>query len=348
MRQLAVPAVIGVSHGVADAVAGLLLSSMVFSLAVPEASALVLLYNVFAFGGQPVAGMLVDHSRRPREATIAGLLLLGAALIACGWQSTIAVVLAGLGSALFHVGGGALAICATRNRATGPGFFAAPGVVGLAIGGAIGLTNQIVIWPFEVILLVSCLAVITLRTPPSFETDRREAPIIDDLGIVMAALLGAIALRSAVWNGYQFVLQGQAGALVLLALAACVGKILGGTLADRIGWRRWILLALLIATPLLILGERNPIALLIGVALLQSTTPVALAVAGRLLPHQPATASGLALGLAIAVGGVPAYSGLTTAMVMAPVVALLLASAALSFWWILRCPAFPGSLQRTS
>jgi FSR family fosmidomycin resistance protein-like MFS transporter len=124
----------------------------------------------------------------------------------------------------------------------------------------------------------------------------------------MIVLLAAIALRSVVWNALDLLFQGRYETLLALACAAALGKLLGGVLADRLGWRRYTVSALMLAAPLLALG--NPALLLPGVALLQSATPAALAALARQLPRAPATAAGLGLGLAIAIGGLPILGGL--------------------------------------
>src|SRR5690606_155128 len=118
-----------------------------------------------------------------------------------------------------------------------------------------------------------------------------------------------IALRSAVWSSLELLLHGRWELLLAMALAAALGKILGGILADRLGWRRFATAALLLAAPLLALGGHSPLTLLPGVALLQSATPALLAALSRAMPRAPATAAGLGLGLAVAAGGVPALAG---------------------------------------
>jgi FSR family fosmidomycin resistance protein-like MFS transporter len=84
------------------------------------------------------------------------------------------------------------------------------------------------------------------------------------------------------------------------------------------------------AACLLALAAQNTIALLLGIALLQSATPVAMMAVYRAMPRHPATAAGLALGLAIAIGGLPVYSGVLPALsspIVFGVVALLAAMA---------------------
>jgi MFS transporter, FSR family, fosmidomycin resistance protein len=355
MQRLKLPLILGLSHGVADGAAGLLLGGLPRTLALEQVALLVLLYNLLAFGGQPLIGLAVDRLGQPRAAALAGLLLLCGALLAGYQQPQLAVTLAGLGSAAFHVGGGALALCASPGRAAGAGLFAAPGVIGLAIGGALAAAGYTAAWPFLLPLLVLIL-IVGVSTGPTLPyasttddhlTAGEEAgaasvsrqssePQFESHDLVMLVLLAAIALRSAVWSSLQFVLQGRYDLLLALALAAAVGKILGGILADRVGWRRWATGALVAAAALLALGGQNLLALLSGVALLQSATPVGLAATYRLLSRQPATAAGLALGLAVAIGGLPSVGGLSSIVAAPPAVVGVLLAAALALWWALR------------
>lgn len=337
MRRLTLPLVLGLAHGVADGAAGLLLGGLAHTRPLTEVGLLLLLYNLLAFGGQPVAGLLVDRVGRPRAAALAGLLLLGAALLAGGAPPHLAVALAGAGSAAFHVGGGALACCATRGRTAGPGLFAAPGVVGLATGGALATAGYLAAWPFLLLLLGLAVALMRLPLPAlPYRRPAHDEPLFEGHDLVMLALLAAIALRSAVWSSVQFLLQGRIDMLLALAVAAALGKILGGLLADRLGWRRWTMSALLGAAALLTLGGQQPAPLLLGVALLQSATPATLAAAARLLPQAPALAMGLTLGLAVAIGGVPVIGGWSGVIGAPPGAALLLLAAALALWWSLR------------
>src|SRR5262245_205869 len=165
MRRLTLPLMLGLAHGVADGAAGLLLGGLAHTMSLERVALLVLLYNALAFGGQPIAGLIADRLGRPRAAAVAGLLLLSAALLLGQRQPQLAVALAGMGSATFHVGGGALALCATRGRAAGPGLFAAPGVVGLAACGALAAGGYLLVWPLVLALGVLMFAIVRLEVP---------------------------------------------------------------------------------------------------------------------------------------------------------------------------------------
>lgn len=304
---------LGIAHGLADAAAGWLLGNLARSRSLEEAGVLILVYNILGFGYQPLLGMGVDRLKIPRFSVLAGLLLLALALGIPDGQSLAAVVLAGIGSAAFHVGGGALAYKATPQRTIGPGLFSAPGVIGLTVGGVLGLTGHMLALPLMgllggVIGLVgSGNGSLITQAPPPLKVSPQPATQQDWL---LLGLLGAISLSSWVWTSFQLRLHTQFDWLMQLAVAAAIAKVLGGWLVDRGGWQRWVPKILGCASLLLILGRSYPAALLLGLALLQSSIPLTLTATAQLLPNHPATAAGFALGLAILVGAIPAIAGL--------------------------------------
>lgn len=338
MRRFFLPATLGLAHGVADGTVGLLLASLPQTTSLSRIGMLVLLFHILALGAQPVVGLLTDRLQRPRLAALTGLSLLSLALLVAFWRLDLAIALAGLGSAAFHVGGGALALCHSQGRATDPGLFAAPGIAGLALGGVIAVTYGFIIWPFLLLLVLLGVAInwLNLLPLPYQKGEPDSEPLFEGHDLVMLTLLAAIALRSAVWNTFQLVLEGNFSVLLALGIAAALGKIAGGFLADWLGWRRWAVGALLAAAPLLAFGGQYLGTLLLGVALLQSATPVTLAAVARLTPRQPATAIGLAIGLALALGGIPTVTGLTSIMASPPMLFFVVTAAATILWWALR------------
>lgn len=328
------PLLLGLTHAVSDGAAGWLLGDLAHGMPLAQLGILVLIYNVLAFGAQPLAGLLADHWQRPRLAAATGLGCMVAALLAAPFDAWAAVVLAGTGSALFHVGGGGLALCVTPQQASGPGLFAAPGVIGLALGGAAAVAG-VPARPALALALLALAGIVARHALPPLPYAARQPEAQHTLEThdwIMMALLAAIALRSAVWSAFQYVQDGQTEVLVGLALAAALGKVAGGFLADRFGWRRWTLAALLAAIPLLALGSRTPAWLYLGVALLQSATPAMVAMLAASLPRLPATAAGLAFGLAIALGGLPALAGAAPFLAAPPGLILLILLAVGLVW----------------
>ena len=91
-----------------------------------------------------------------------------------------------------------------------------------------------------------------------------------------------------------------------LALAAFLGKAVGGHLADRLGWTRSSIVALLLsALPLSYLSPL-PLVAVLGMLLFQMTMPVTLLAIYHAYPHQPGFAFGLPC-LALLLGSLPAF-----------------------------------------
>lgn len=331
-------ALLGLGHGVSDAAAGLLLGGIAAAGSPSQVGIAILLYNGLAFGCQPVAGLLIDRLRCLRPAAVGGLLSSGAALLAllAGAPPLAAAALAGLGSALYHAGGGGLALDGSSGHAGAVGLFVAPGVLGLAIGGW-QATNPAAPWA-ACALLAGLAAMLARLYRPRL---RQSAPGVEQAGPhlgweglegAVLLLLLAVSLRSGAWTAYQVQFTGSIRLLLLLAGSAAAGKLLGGWVADRLGWRRWIFLALLCGSILLSAAGASLAALLAGVCLIQATTPVLLAAMGRAIPNGPATAAGLVLGLGTLIGGLPALAGEASQFTRPVVLIPSLLLAAVAFW----------------
>ena len=303
-------ALLGLAHGLSDCVAGFMIGSLPHEGGWLGAGALVLLYNALAFGGQVPAGMLVDRLRNPRVVVLGSLTFVLAAMIIFPSNPFLAIVLAGIGGAFFHVAGGMLALLAFPNSTVGAGLFAAPGVMGLAMGGYLAWTGSesfgFGLLPWLMVAVGGVLVLIFfLKMDFDVPAQASKPEAFDWHDFMMLVLLMAIALRSAVWNLFQLIHTDAHELLILAGLAAMAGKILGGVLSDRLGWRRYGFWALLLATPLLAFGGTAPAFFLPGIMLLQSATPAAVLGMYRLMPKMPATAIGMCFGLAIAIGGIP-------------------------------------------
>jgi MFS transporter, FSR family, fosmidomycin resistance protein len=299
-------AVLSLAHGLADAAAGLLVVRLA---TVPiNAGLTILMYQVLAFAMQPIVGLIIDRYRIARSGVILALLATGIGILCRSSSPTLAILLAGLGAAIFHVSAGAIVAVESCQSIVSLGWFAAPGVVGLAIGGYAALN-----YPNDgyMILLLGAMALSIDRIlPPSAdlaggEKIERESAILlagkESIGLLLVV---AIAVRSLVWNLVDVIHRSDSEMLIYLAVAAGMGKIVGGMFAARFGWRRWGTIALFTAAACLNFGIDRVELLLLGVALLQSVTPIALAATISLCPGLPATGTGLALGLGIAMGGI--------------------------------------------
>lgn len=102
----------------------------------PEADPVrcILLYNFSAFAVQMPIGLLADRLNRNHQVAAAGC-----GLVAAAWfltKGAEAAILAGVGNALFHVGGGLDTMNRSGEKAGPLGVFVSPGAAGLFLGAA--------------------------------------------------------------------------------------------------------------------------------------------------------------------------------------------------------------------
>lgn len=296
----------GLNHALVDTLsAGILFTIWQGGVvAAAEVSWLFLLYNLLAFGIQPILGLFVDWSQRPRAAAWAGCLLVAVAAFGGEAWPRLAVSLIGIGNAVFHLGAGSICLTLTPGRATAPGLFVAPGAAGVFAGTYLGQAGAFRAWPFVLALAVVCVCLVAIRpsrlAPSAEESDAIPFPV----WLPVILILACIGIRSLVGFGVDPPWKSEFSWALGLVVLVVIGKALGGVLADWLGWGRVAVGALAIATPLLAFGAANVEAGLTGMLLLNLTMPVTLAAVANLLPGRPAFAFGLTC-LALEIGAFP-------------------------------------------
>jgi len=298
-------------HGLADCSTGWMIGTMSGSEDLLNIGAFIILYNTFAFGGQLPAGILLDKIGNPKFIVAAAAALIVSGVMLASLSPVLAVILAGTGSCFFHAGGGMMVLAVFPGKASMQGIFTGPGIAGLSIGGYLAIQNVDAGIILPALLILSAMILATLKIPSAFFHLKKADSGLDHHDILMIALLFAISMRSAVWTVFDILHKGEYMLAMWIGLAAFSGKLAGGYLADFFGWRRYLTGALCISAVLLSIDPAEPLLLLPGIALLQSATPAAISGMHRLMPGQPGAASGLTLGLALAIGGLPFFSGLS-------------------------------------
>ncbi len=294
---------LGIAHGMSDAAAGFVVG-VLLQMSSPEGGLLIFLYNGLAFGLQPIAGLLLDRLNQPSKGAALGLLLTSIGLAIFWLNPRPGILLIGLGSAFFHAGGGAVSILNSPGKASGPGVFAAFGVIGLVIGIRLSSMNDLPITIYLAAALVFfAITALFIHSVEMKSTGNFEIP--SGLEFPLILVLIAFTARSFVWTGVDRALDGSTYLALYVGFSAGIGKLAGGFLADRIGWLKWTFLALTGAALLLAFARDHGIPLLIGAFLLQSVTALTISWFGRALPESPALAASLALGAAVVAGGLP-------------------------------------------
>lgn len=296
---------LAVGHGLNDCIAGFLLARLfLFELSAFELGLNVLIYNMLAFGGQVPVAALMRRKYLPKQLMTAAYALHIISIFVFTYDYRLAIILIGIASAIIHVVGGHESQHA-HTRAREIGIFASPGILGLVLGGyfAIAAVNINMICAGMALLLL----LLSYRLSYSEDLDKPQASLennqLENHDMLMILLLTVITFRSAVWNSFQYIHQNQYEILFMIGIAAMLGKLAGGFLADKIGLRRYSLWALVLCLPLLTLLKNSVWALLAGVFLLQSTLPATTRLLIQQFKHNPAMGVAWSFGLSILLGG---------------------------------------------
>jgi len=268
---------------------------------------LIIIYNVIAFATQPLFGLAVDILKAPAYSAALGILLVAASTLLIQ-VPLLAAIMAGIGNALFHVGGGAVSLNLAPGKAALPGIYVAPGALGLMVGIWIGKSGQFISWPFILLLVVSALSILVIPRP-EVTTHRKLPGNPKWFETVILLLLLSIAIRGLVGLGLDLPWKSNPTLLVILTCAVVLGKAVGGILGDRFGWIKVATVGLVISAPLLAFFSQIPAVAMIGVFFFNLTMPVTLTCLADMLPGKSGFAFGLTT-LALIVGAWPVFTDL--------------------------------------
>lgn len=302
---------LGGAHLVVDAVSvtSVLRAAPAANAVAASALLFVLAYDVLAFAGQVPLGWLVDRLAMRRGAALLGVVLAAAGLLVGDRAGYAVVLLAGAGNALFHLGAGAMVLAGGREKAAPAGVFVGPGALGLGIGLLLGrrfVTVPVWPWLFALAAAVVVVLAVSVRESPADEPEPMPKLHPTTLLALATLLCLSVAVRSLVGTVGCDACDRTLFLAIAVPCSGCLGKMVGGFLADRFGWIDLSMVALLAAAPLLAFSGGDLWLALPGLLLFQMTMPVTLVAMLRLMPSRPALAFGLPC-LALIAGALPAY-----------------------------------------
>ena len=308
-----------------------------FHLDYVAAGALMLAVTASSSLVQPLFGLWSD--RRGALWLLPGGLALaavGTALVALSPVYATALVFtfaAGIGIAAYHPEGAKFAAYAsTARRASGMSLFNVGGNMGYALGPI--LVTPLVLWlglRGGALAAVPALvvSVALARALPRLAGLRpsggaQAAPAGEPRAGAMTVLAGVIALRSVAWFALLTFVPlwvvsqgGSEGAgnreLSAMLVAGVVGTLALGPIADRVGLRRTLLVTQAALPPLILVflevgGIAGTLALMgVGFCVV-GTFGITIVLSQMYLPNRTGMASGLAVGLAMGIGGVAAVA----------------------------------------
>ena len=273
----------------------------------------VLLYNFCAFALQMPLGIIADRVNRNVLFAIAGCALVG---LAYGLVSIplLAVLVVGIGNALFHIGGGIDVLNISEKKLGALGVFVSPGAFGIYYGTMLGKGHDFAAIIIPAALLLAALLLFAVHKAQKGTYPKNAVFSLAGGGrpqvlLAAACLFFVVILRSFVGLAMNFSWKGIGCWGTVLLCAVVFGKTVGGFIADRFGVMKTSVFSLGLAV-LLFLFSYVPLPGVLAVLLLNMTMPLTLWAMARLFPGAKGFAFGL-LTFGLFVGFLPAYLGVT-------------------------------------
>lgn len=283
-----------------------------------------LVYNVIAFGIQPVIGYLYD-TKPNMPAGLYGccLVILGLCLMPFAWAS---LAVCALGNACFHIAGGVDSLAFASGRMSRSGIFVSSGALGVALGTISDKSAGMSVFVPLLLLALSCMLILRFGRIENTEyTDMcfHNTSLSRSFSIILLLCFVSIVIRSYVGSMIPIAWKTTIFLMVLPSLGACMGKALGGYLADCFGARNVGVASLLLSVPFFLFGNDNPIPCTAGILFFNMTMPVTLCAVANKLPTNPGLAFGVTT-LGLLLGSIPASFYAMPSSLVKPVMALFI------------------------
>ncbi len=268
--------------------------------------AAIISYNFFAFFMQLPLGIIADKLNKNALVSALGCALIAGAFCLQPWPFE-ACVIAGLGNALFHLGGGIDVLNISHKRAAPSGLFVSTGALGLFLG--VSMSGRAAYVVLLLLLSICALGMLYVHIRGKISNLPMCFPSLScgKLGVIIG-LSATVVLRS--YAGCMAAFSWKSTYLLALSAVCAVvlGKMLGGIIGDRAGFVRTAAISLLIAAGSFLVSFAHPLAGFIALLCFNMTMPLTLTALANLLPHNKGLAFGI-LTAALFVGGLPAFWG---------------------------------------
>lgn len=301
-------------HFVVDFACAILVTNLAYNVMVNSIYILlvVIAYNFFAFAMQLPLGIIVDKINKNAICSSIGLFLVAIAYLFFQFPM-IACIMAGIGNALFHLGGGVDVLNISDKKASLSGIFVSTGALGIFLGSMsydLGVTEY---YLMILILFISSLILVGLYKQiegkvVNEETFNPTLTGIEKLVIVCCTI-------TVIIRGYMgFIFNFEWKSIPLLAflsvLGVILGKMFGGIIGDKIGFIKSSVISLVIAAIGFIFAFESSIIGIISILLFNMTMPITLIMLSNILDKNKGMAFGI-LTFALFIGAFPVFFGYT-------------------------------------
>lgn len=321
-----------------------------------EAGAMIVLYDVLAFGTQPLTGSWVDKiGASPRGLKLAMIHLACGALISLLHTSQplfLAVpgaILLGMGNSLFHVYGGRYVAVASRNDICHMGVFVSTGTVGLTIGLDFSCPMLLAVFLLTFLTLSSlhiclgyrgvtttCMRFLPIHkvSKPTSVTSQATIPVI-----YLSCLMLVVAGRACIGESVPSLRTSVPSIspplmMVIVSIVVMIGKAAGGFLSKCWCVRNVFCISMLLSAAVFLLCPLHSTFVLPTLFLINLSMPCTLYLATKAVPGREGWAFGL-LAMALLPGfliGILIKDNVICQALITPLMATILIESLLLFY----------------
>jgi FSR family fosmidomycin resistance protein-like MFS transporter len=312
-----------------------------YGLNYAQATTLVLCSSIISSVIQPLFGWIGDKTERPWFMSV-GVFLAGSGLTLMAFMNNFYILMAcaaltGVGVAMFHPEGGRLAnVVAGASKGTGMANFGVGGNLGFSAGALLVTASFTVFGEYGAAVFIFpavIMAIILLTQTKRFEQFTKDEALrvktsgepvgTNDWSQFVRATIVNI-LRAVVFQGFTVFIplywvdvfnqpaNVASGVLTVVTLIGAAGNFVGGRLADRVGFKKLVLIfaSLMTASVFVFLFMHNIILAGIfvtgGMLCLNFCYSPIITLSQSSLPSHVSLASGISLGVSVSLGGLAA------------------------------------------
>lgn len=276
-----------------------------------EANGMIVLYNVLAFGTQPLTGRWVDeHGVCPRGLKLAVALLIAGALVSSiSTSHTIFIavpgaILLGMGNSLFHVYGGKYVAIVSHNDIRAMGVFVSTGAVGLAIG--VSFSSSLLLATLLIVFLILSATHlhnayrqnVAVMTCPSFIKETSIQSLSDVPIFFLSSLMLVVAGRAFIGESVPSLhasihSMSTPLVMVMVSIIVMVGKAAGGFLCKWWGLQKVFYFSMLLSGTTFLICPWHDGFVLMTLFLINLSMPCTLYLATKAVPGREGWTFGL-------------------------------------------------------
>lgn len=314
MKKFSIVGIYSMIHCIVDMACAILIAGILTPTLTGTNSLVIaiFLYNLFAFAFQLPFGILADKINKNALISTIGCIFI---IIAYCINSfgVLACIIAGIGNALFHIGGGIDVLNISDKKATLPGIYVATGAMGLYIGSKSTYLGIDKFYIIAIILAISAVLLFWLykQVKEKYKINN-EVPEFKDITskeqIIMYCLLLTICVRGYLGLILNFEWKSNFIIGLIVVSAVVLGKILGGIIGDKFGWKITSTLSLIFSAILFIFAFDSMICGIVAILLFNMTMPITLTALSNMFYKNKGMAFGMTT-IALFIGAVPVLLG---------------------------------------